>query len=178
MRLAARVVGAYCIRPWVVITTKPLCRPCMVASHTVTPLCRSCMVASHTVKPLCRSCMVVLHTVKSSCRPCMVVSHTVPPSCRPCTVVSHTVPPSAGLAQSFHTLCRRLQALHGLFTHCEIVTQVLHGLFTHCEIVMQALHGHFTHFAAIKPSCIVIVTPVEVEAPLVRALPRLSIRRL
>ena len=30
---------------------------------------------------------------------------------------------------------------------------------------MQALHGHFTHFAAIKPSCTVIVTPMEVEAP-------------
>ena len=31
---------------------------------------------------------------------------------------------------------------------------------------MQALHSHFTHFAAIKPSCTVIVTPMEVEAPL------------
>ena len=64
-----------------------------------------------------------------------------------------------------------MQALHGRFTHCAAVMQALHSRFTHCEIVMQALHGHFTHFAAIKPSCTVIVTPMEVEAPLVGALP-------
>ena len=71
-----------------------------------------------------------------------------------------------------------VQALHGRFTHCEIVTQALHGLFTHCEIVTQALHSHFTHFAAIRRLCMAIVTPAEVEAPLVRALLQLSIRRL
>ena len=59
-----------------------------------------------------------------------------------------------------------MQVLHSHFTHFAAVTQVLHSRFTHCEIVMQALHGHFTRFAAIKPSCTVIVTPMEVEAPL------------